>query len=100
MDIGVRRTPPLRPAPPRPAHACPSPAQVRATQLYLDWKRVVSKARFQRMVAKGDMGVKVDGQSLEEELTEVREELERQGHFVRSAFVYYSMTSPGAGFSE
>lgn len=35
--------------------------------------------------------VKNDGQSLDEELSEVREELERQSMFIRSAFLYYSM---------
>ncbi|GIL52460.1 hypothetical protein Vafri_8339 [Volvox africanus] len=71
--------------------------KVRLQQLNVDWKRVVSKARFRRMVSKGDLGVKEDGQSLEEELGEVREELQRQSDFIRAAFIYYSMTSPGAG---
>ncbi|GLI68136.1 hypothetical protein VaNZ11_012472 [Volvox africanus] len=71
--------------------------RVRLQQLNIDWKRVVSKARFRRMVSKGDLGVKEDGQSLEEELGEVREELQRQSDFIRAAFIYYSMTSPGAG---
>ncbi|GIL79647.1 hypothetical protein Vretimale_12241 [Volvox reticuliferus] len=71
--------------------------KVRLQQLNIDWKRVVSKARFRRMVSKGDLGVKEDGQSLEEELGEVREELQRQSDFIRAAFIYYSITSPGAG---
>ncbi|KAG2452450.1 hypothetical protein HYH02_002692 [Chlamydomonas schloesseri] len=60
-------------------------------QLSLDWQRIVSKSRFRRLVARGDAGVKNDGQSLDEELGEVRDELDRMVTFIRSAFLYYSM---------
>ncbi|GLC40789.1 hypothetical protein PLESTB_000022500 [Pleodorina starrii] len=73
--------------------------KIRQQQLNLDWKRVVTKARFRRMVSKGDLGVKEDGQSLDEELGEVREELQRRGDFIRPAFVYYSLMG-GSGFSS
>ena len=36
------------------------------------------------------MQVKNDGQRLDEELGEVRQELEKQAGFIRSAFTYYS----------
>ncbi|KXZ55497.1 hypothetical protein GPECTOR_2g1046 [Gonium pectorale] len=73
--------------------------KIRSAQLMLDWKRVVGKTRFRRMIARGDAGVRNDGQSLEEELGEVREELERQADFIRSAFTYYSMMG-GVGTSS
>ncbi len=34
--------------------------QVRMQQLTIDWQRVVSKARFRRLVARGDSGVSED----------------------------------------
>ncbi|KAG2424357.1 hypothetical protein HXX76_014566 [Chlamydomonas incerta] len=69
-------------------------------QLSLDWQRIVSKSRFRRLVARGDAGVKNDGQSLDEELSEVREELERQSAFIRSAFNYYSMKDGALASSD
>ena len=39
--------------------------------------------------------VKNDGQRLDEELNEVRQELEKQAGFIRSAFNYYSMIGGG-----
>ncbi|KAG2501783.1 hypothetical protein HYH03_000283 [Edaphochlamys debaryana] len=68
--------------------------KIRQQQLSLDWQRVVAKSRFRRLVARGDSGVKNDGQSLDEELMEVRQELERQAAFIRSAFTYYANLGP------
>ncbi|EFJ45989.1 hypothetical protein VOLCADRAFT_118253, partial [Volvox carteri f. nagariensis] len=59
--------------------------KVRLQQLNVDWRRVVSKTRFRRLVLKTDLGVKEDGQRLDEELGEVREELQRQSDLIPSS---------------
>ncbi|KAG2452447.1 hypothetical protein HYH02_002689 [Chlamydomonas schloesseri] len=64
--------------------------KVRKAQLRLDWERIACKTRFRKMVARSDLGVKNDGQRLEEELGEVRQELEKHAGLIRSAFIYYS----------
>ncbi|KAG2484429.1 hypothetical protein HYH03_016739 [Edaphochlamys debaryana] len=74
--------------------------KVRSQQFVLDWSRVVAKSRFRRLVARGDSGVRHSGQSLDEELAEVREELEKAGGFIRSAFAYYSNMSSGISSTE
>ncbi|KAG2452449.1 hypothetical protein HYH02_002691 [Chlamydomonas schloesseri] len=74
--------------------------KVHNQQLSLDWQRVVSKTRFRKMVARGDLGVKNGGQRLEEELGEVRQELEKHAGLIRSAFTYYSMSAGGITSSD
>lgn len=62
-------------------------------QFMLDWERIVSKSRFRRLVGREDAGVRKEGQGLEEELDEVREELYAKRDILRMAFIYYSMMS-------
>lgn len=62
-------------------------------QFMLDWERIVCKSRFRRLVGREDAGVRKEGQGLEEELEEVREELYAKRDILRMAFIYYSMMS-------
>ncbi|KAG2491392.1 hypothetical protein HYH03_010183 [Edaphochlamys debaryana] len=74
--------------------------KVRSAQLALDWQRVVAKERFRRVVSRGDSGVRSAGQSLEQELAEVRGELEAAAGFIRSAYAYYSNHGGGISSSD
>lgn len=62
-------------------------------QFMLDWDRIVSKSRFRRLVGREDAGVRKEGQGLEEELNEIRDELYSKFNVLRMAFIYYSMMS-------
>ncbi|GMH44651.1 hypothetical protein BSKO_12603 [Bryopsis sp. KO-2023] len=62
-------------------------------QFNLDWERIVTKSRFRRLVGREDAGVRKEGQGLEEELDEIRDELHAKRDILRMAFIYYSMMS-------
>lgn len=66
-------------------------------QFALDWERIVTKSRFRRLVGREDAGVRKEGQNLDNELEEIRDELHAKRDFLRMLFVYYSMYSGYAG---
>ncbi|KAG1655046.1 hypothetical protein FOA52_003802 [Chlamydomonas sp. UWO 241] len=62
------------------------------TMFQLDWKRIAEKKNFRKLVNRIDEGVRVSntGDSLEEELAEIREELASRKDEIRTIFSYYS----------
>ena len=64
--------------------------KIRKAQFDLDWMRVVSKERFKRQIGIVERGKSKSKKNVEEELSEVQEEIFQAKDALRSIFLYYS----------